>query len=48
MLNGVFLSKEAEAMNVREDLSWMEDLEMDYILVEVDALQVYDTLHLFF
>lgn len=39
---GVFQLKEAEAMSIREALSWLKKLNLEFVKVETDVLQVYN------
>nr|GMD76464.1 uncharacterized protein LOC109192287 [Ipomoea batatas] len=42
---GVFTPKEAEAMAIKETLSWIKNKNMDHVEVESDALQVIQSLN---
>lgn len=42
---GVYSSKEAEAISVREALSWLKYRRMDNVQLEMDALQVYQNIN---
>lgn len=41
---GLFSPKEAEAMAIREALSWMKNHKIDFLQVETDALQIVQDL----
>lgn len=44
-VRGTYLLKEAEALSVREALSWLKAMEIDNVDVEMDAQQVYHAIH---
>ena len=41
---GLFRPREAKALAVREALSWIKNLQLSKIIVEIDCLNVYSTL----
>lgn len=41
----VYRPKEVEIFGVRDALNWMKSLNSDNIMVEMDALQVFNGLH---
>ena len=40
-INGLFTVREAEALGIREVLSWVKQKRWSHVVVEMDALQVY-------
>lgn len=40
--NGLFTPKEAEAIGVREALSWLKGHNVDSVIVEIDSLKLFN------
>ncbi|KAH9799157.1 putative reverse transcriptase/RNA-dependent DNA polymerase [Citrus sinensis] len=45
ILPGSFEAREAEAIGVREALSWLKKFAFHYVILEMDSLQVFNALH---
>lgn len=43
-LLGKFNAREAEALVVRKILIWLKDMQFPHVIIEMDCLQVYNTL----
>ena len=41
---GIFRVREVEALGIREALSWLKELQLPCVIVEMDCLQVFQAL----